>query len=102
MPEALERAKRNAVRRAEAAERYKWGDQVLGQVHDPMRPRVAIGTSGSAPGRPQIRFLDVGGRWVDQKDQARRAKAATHRALLRAQRREGSLRGLARGSKAMT
>jgi hypothetical protein len=90
------------MRYAKASEQQTWNDEVLGIKHDPNRARVVIRSSGSAPGRPQVRFVDVGGRWVDQKDRARREKAAVHRALLSAQRHNNGLRSLSRGSNAAT
>ena len=39
------------------------------------------------PGRPTIRFVDVGVKFVDVKDQLKRDRAAKRRALMREKRR---------------
>ncbi|KAI0029487.1 eukaryotic mitochondrial regulator protein-domain-containing protein, partial [Vararia minispora EC-137] len=88
MPSALEQARQDYLRataKQSDAEHMFHKDKL--RIHtDPLRPHVVKNASGAAEGRPTITFIDVGGRWVDEKDQVRRAKASMHRALVRSQR----------------
>ena len=66
----------------------KYDPAILGQHIDrAARPSVVATKSGSAPGRPTLKFVDVGARWVDVEDRKKRVQAAERRTLLSAQRR---------------
>ncbi|VDB84328.1 unnamed protein product [Peniophora sp. CBMAI 1063] len=88
LPGALEKEnKQKDVRRAKRMEE-KYDPSILGQHIDrAARPSVVTTKSGTAPGRPTLKFVDVGARWVDVEDRKKRVQAAERRALLSAQRR---------------
>lgn len=66
----------------------KYDPSILGQHIDrAARAPVVTTKSGTAPGRPTLKFIDVGARWVDVDDRKKRVQAAERRALLNAQRR---------------
>jgi hypothetical protein len=89
MPNALARARKDYLAATSKSAEHFFSEDLLQVPRDATRGRTVSGALGA---RPTIKFVDVGGRWVDEKDQVRRAKASMHRALVRSQGR--AMRGV--------
>ncbi|KAH9837357.1 eukaryotic mitochondrial regulator protein-domain-containing protein [Rhodofomes roseus] len=77
----LERARMQARSRARAV-----ADAKDAQVQVP-HPKEEVHAVVERPGRPAIKFIDVGGAYVDVDERLERLKAAKHRSELKAKRR---------------
>lgn len=53
----------------------------------PVKPKPKIALIEPRPGRPAIKFIDVGNEFFDEREQERRDKEGARRALLRARKR---------------
>jgi len=85
MPGVLEDARQSGLRHAELLERAKSHPQILRpHLHNP--PKVQLVPSGSAPGRPATKFVDVGGKFIDLKEHAKRTKESDRRKRLTAKK----------------
>jgi len=78
MPGVLEHARQTGMKWAKMAESAKSHAQILG-VRADNPPKTQILPSGSTPGRPMTRFVDVGGKFVDVKEHAKRLKESERR-----------------------
>ncbi|KZT73226.1 hypothetical protein DAEQUDRAFT_684128 [Daedalea quercina L-15889] len=59
-------------------------------------PKEEVHAVVERPGRPTIKFVDVGGKFVDLDDRVARLKAAEHRASVKAKRRARASRSTAK------
>ena len=87
MADILERSRREAAEAREAGEALKSSPLMLGRVPEANRPKVVYNASGAAPGRPIIKFTDVGGKFMDPKDREQRMKLAQRRVAKKAKQR---------------
>jgi hypothetical protein len=78
MPGFLQHARQTAEKHIQAAEDEKYDPKILGR-HKDNPPKVQLLPSGNVPGRPMIKFVDVGGKFVDVKEHRTRAKASARR-----------------------
>jgi hypothetical protein len=78
MPGVLQYARQTAEKHAQAAEDAKSDPKILG-THEGNPPKVQLLPSGSTAGRPKIQFVDVGGKFIDVKEHAARAKESVRR-----------------------
>lgn len=92
MMDILEKARRDVVEAKEAREEAKSSPYMLGRIPESGRPKVVYNVSGAAPGRPVIKFTDVGGKFLDPKDREERMKVAQRRVKQKAKQR--AYRGL--------
>jgi len=82
MPGVLKDARRSGQRHVQAVEAAKSDPRILVRyAGNP--PQVQIVPSGSAPGRPTTKFVDVGGKFIDVKDHTRRLKESDRRKRMR-------------------
>ncbi|THH12285.1 hypothetical protein EW146_g7762 [Bondarzewia mesenterica] len=88
LPSVLEQARMHGERHRIADEAHKSDDALLGRHHDSRRSQDVSTTTGDAPGRPLIKFVDVGGKFLDPKDRVRRMKESERRARLRDKKRQ--------------
>lgn len=58
----------------------------LGRHHN--QAKKVVTTSGDTSGRPMIEFVDVGGKFLDPRDQQSRTKESERRARLRTKKRQ--------------
>jgi len=85
MPGVLEDARQSGLRHTELLEKAKSHPHILRpHLHNP--PKVQLVPSGSAPGRPATQFVDVGGKFIDLKEHAKRAKESERRKRLTAKK----------------
>lgn len=91
MLDILEKARREAGEAKAAHAASKSSPFMLGRSPEPGRPKVVYNVSGAAAGRPVIKFVDVGGKFVDPKDRTERIKNAERRVKQKAKQR--ALRG---------
>lgn len=87
MADVLEKSRREAAEAQEASDALKSSPLMLGRVLEAHRPKVVYNTSGAAPGRPIIKFTDVGGKFMDTKDREQRMKLAQRRVEKKAKQR---------------
>ena len=81
---ALKRAREDAKRYGRTEESAKSDDVYLGVSLE--GATEVISTDGAATGRPAIKFIDVGTKFVDPKDQMRRMKESQRRAKVRSKK----------------
>ncbi|KAI0274960.1 eukaryotic mitochondrial regulator protein-domain-containing protein [Gloeopeniophorella convolvens] len=86
LPAALKKAQEDAANYGRSQESAKSGDAILGHHHDSKRATEIINTSGAAPGRPSIKFVDIGGQFLDPKDRMRRMKESARRSRVRSKK----------------
>jgi hypothetical protein len=84
LPAALERAREDAKRHGRSEESAKSNDPALDLPHE--SGMEVTRTSGSAVGRPAVRFIDVGDKYLDPKDRMRRMKESERRAKVRSKK----------------
>ncbi|TFY83511.1 hypothetical protein EWM64_g495 [Hericium alpestre] len=80
---ALEQAQKGYEAHLARDEAAKSGDLMLGHHHDSAQSREVV---SETPGRPTLKFVDVGGKFVDPKDRQRRMKESERRARVRAKK----------------
>ncbi|KAI0049272.1 hypothetical protein FA95DRAFT_1557070 [Auriscalpium vulgare] len=83
LPDALKQARDDAVRHGIEEESAKSRDDLLGHHHESGSATEVVAKSGAAAGRPAIKFVDIGGKFIDPKDRLRRMKESERRARLR-------------------
>lgn len=92
---SLERAKAAAKRFTRVAEKEKSNQKLMPHLKDTdiiKTPESKVQVS-EAPGRPTIKFVDVGGRFIDVEERLRKIAQAERRAKLAARKAGGSLVG---------
>jgi hypothetical protein len=82
MPSILQRARKAAEKRVQAAEDAKFDPKIIGR-HKGKHPKVQLLPSGSTRGRPMIEFVDVGGKFVNVKEHKARARERARRRSIR-------------------
>ena len=78
MPSILQHARQTAEKHVQAAEDAKFDPKIIGQ-HKDSPPKVRLLPSGNTPGRPMIKFVDVGGKFVNVKEHTARARESARR-----------------------
>lgn len=85
MPGILEGARQAGLNHIQNLERAKSHPKILRpHMHNP--PKVQNVPSGAAPGRPTTQFVDVGGKFIDLKEHAKRTKESERRSRVRQKR----------------
>ncbi|KAH9997766.1 eukaryotic mitochondrial regulator protein-domain-containing protein [Russula compacta] len=84
LPAALKKAREDAKRHGRSEESAKSNDVALGLLDD--SGMEVMSTSGAGTGRPAIRFIDVGTKFMDPKDHMRRMKESLRRAKIRSKK----------------
>jgi len=91
VPSALEHAKLAAKRYTKAEEAYKSNPKLMPRVKDQTtrtpKEKVQVVTK---PGRPSMKFTDVGGHFIEADERLRRIAESERRAQLKAKRAEES------------
>ncbi|KAI0068061.1 hypothetical protein BV25DRAFT_1875205 [Artomyces pyxidatus] len=85
-PKALQQARDDAVRHARDNESAKSADDLLGHHHDRQSATEVWSESEGILKRPPIKFVDVGGKFLDPKDRIRRMKESERRKRIRAKK----------------
>jgi len=86
LPNALQKAREDAIRHGRSEESSKSVDTTLGQPDRNQKDAEVMNASGAASGRPTIKFIDVGTKFLDPKDQSRRMKESERRARVRSKK----------------
>lgn len=82
MPGILEGARQSGLNHIQNLERAKSHPKILRpHMHNP--PKVQNVPSGAAPGRPTTQFVDVGGKFIDLKEHAKRTKESERRSRVK-------------------
>jgi len=84
LPTALKKARQDAERHGRSGESVKSDDATLGLPHD--GGMEGISTIDATMGRPAIKFIDVGAKFMDSKDHMRRMKESQRRAKIRSKK----------------
>jgi len=84
LPAALKKAREDAKRYGRTEESTKSDDVYLGIPSD--GATEVMSTDDAATGRPAIKFIDVGTKFVDPKDQMRRMKESQRRAKVKSKK----------------
>ena len=82
MPGVLQHARQTAGKHVRAAEDAKSDPKILGK-HKGNPGKARLLPSGKAPGRPMIKFVDVGGKFIDLKEHTARARESARRRSIR-------------------
>ena len=88
MPASLVKAKATAKRFAQAAEMEKSNPKLMPHIKDTdtiKTPKSKVQVS-QAPGRPAIKFVDVGGKLIDVEERLRKVAQAERRAKITARK----------------
>jgi hypothetical protein len=83
LPNALKMARDDAIRHGRSEKSSKSIDETFGQPDQDWKGAEVIST---AAGRPAIKFIDVGTKFLDPKDQLRRMKESERRAKVRSKK----------------
>jgi hypothetical protein len=84
LPTVLKRAREDAKRHGRTEEPVRSGDIILDLPHD--GAKEVMGVDGAATGRPNIKFVDVGTKFMDPKEHMRRMKESQRRAKIRSKK----------------
>jgi len=90
VPLLLEKARTDGIRRKQEEEESKNHPRFL--PPQPDTDNMQKVRMVAATGRPMIKFVDVGGKFINKLESLRRRKKATHRGALKAKRRQETLR----------
>lgn len=82
MPSILEDARQSGLNHIQNLERAKSHPKIL-RPHKQNPPKVQNVPSGAAPGRPTTTFIDVGGKFIDLKEHAKRTKESERRSRVK-------------------
>jgi hypothetical protein len=85
MPGVLQHARQTAENHVRAAEDAKSDPKILGR-HKGNPPKNQLLPSGRARGRPMIKFVDVGGKFINLKEHTARVKESARRKTVRDKR----------------
>ena len=86
LPNALKKAREDAIRHGRSEESSKSVDTTLGQSDHNRKSAEVMSTSDIAAGRPATKFIDVGTKFLDPKDHLRRMKESERRARIRSKK----------------
>ncbi|KAI9444908.1 eukaryotic mitochondrial regulator protein-domain-containing protein [Lactarius indigo] len=86
LPNALKKAREDAIRHGRSEEPSKSVHATLGQSDHNRKGVEVTSTSGTAAGRPTTKFIDVGTKFLDPKDHLRRMKESERRARIRSKK----------------
>jgi len=85
MPGILEAASQEAAARKKAQEAAKSNPRLTPEYHSKVNERVKM---VHAAGRPSVKFVDVGGKFLDLKSIARREQESERRSKIRAKKKQ--------------
>ena len=88
MPASLQKAKAAAKRFAQAAEMEKSNPKLMPRIKDTdtiKTPKTKVQVS-EMPGRPTIKFVDVGGKFINVEERLRKVAQAERRARITARK----------------
>ncbi len=86
LPNALKRAREDAIRHGRSEESSKSVDATLDRPDHNRKGAEVTSTCGTAAGRPATKFIDVGTKFLDPKDHLRRVKESERRARVRSKK----------------